>query len=157
MNSHVPSFGVKKLDIRGKVSGIKNAFSLFCYLYSYLLFLTSTLIPTHELPLLFLLWYSKSDYKLLFLKPASWGEEKLFCLLSSLWTEKFKVLHHQPSLVTYSCWTLACRQRTLLWLDICFSDFQNALLIQIAVNVYEFRNGLTIWQNLLELSWVWEW
>lgn len=88
----MPSSGVKKLDIRGKVSGIKNAFYLFCYLYSYLLFLTSTLIPTHELPLLFL-WYPKGDCKLLFLKPASWGEEKWFCLLSSLWTEKFNVLH----------------------------------------------------------------
>lgn len=59
---------------------------------------------------------------------AMW-EEKWFCLLSSLWTEKFTVLHHLPSLVTYSCWTLACRQRSLLWLGICFSDFQKALLI----------------------------
>lgn len=76
------------------------------------------------------------------LKACIMGEEKWFCLLASLWTEKFTVFHHLPSLVTYSCWTLAYRQRTLLWLGICFSDFKKTLLIQIAASVYKFRNGL---------------
>lgn len=59
-------------------------FCLFCYLYSYLLFLSKNFIPTQELPLLFLPWHFKSDWQVIVLKVCVMGDKKWFCLLSSL-------------------------------------------------------------------------
>lgn len=50
---------------------------------------------------------------------------------------------HRTSPVTYSCWTLSVDKELSFWLDFCFSGFQKALLIHVAVKVCESRNGPT--------------
>lgn len=152
----MPSFGVKKLDIRGKVAGIRNAFYLFCYLYSDLLFLTSTLIPTHELPLLFLLWYSKSECKLLFLKPASWGKKNDFvcCLLCEQRSlQSFTICH--------PFWLIVVGHLPVdkeLSFDLAFVFLISKKPCWSGLQWTSMNSGMA-WpfDSLLELSWVWEW